>query len=31
MSINDIYLDGDYAKKNPEFHVEHSEWKAGQI
>lgn len=31
MSINDQYLDGEYAGKNPTFHVEDSPWKATQI
>lgn len=31
MVINEIYLDGEYLKNNPSFHVEDSPWKAGQI
>lgn len=31
MSINEIYLDGEYADNNPLFHVEDSAWKAEQI
>ena len=31
MSIKKKYLDGEYADKNPSFHVEDSPWKAQQI
>ncbi len=31
MSIGDQYISGEYAAKNPAFHVEDSPWKAQQI
>jgi 2-polyprenyl-3-methyl-5-hydroxy-6-metoxy-1,4-benzoquinol methylase len=29
--MKDLYLDGEYAEKNPKYHVEDSSWKAQQI
>lgn len=31
MSVLPAYTDGDYQRRNPGWHVEHSPWKAGKI
>lgn len=31
MTIDDQYVDGEYARKNPGFHTEDSGWKATQV
>lgn len=31
MEVSDTYRDGSYASKHPSWHVERSDWKAGQV